>query len=202
VRKIQNLIFDLGNVLLKFNPGEYLAGLFEDPELVRRLHRAVFSSPEWYMLDRGVLTQEEAVARLTRQYPDLAPEIRLTFADGFSILKPIPSNVEVVRSLKKSGYRLYILSNFHRAAFEHVYGKYQWFSLFDGMVISYQHQALKPEPAIYQILLASYALLPEECVFIDDSLANLAAASEFGIRGIHYQSSDQLRLELNYILQE
>lgn len=74
MRKIQNLIFDLGNVLLKFNPGEYLAGLFEDPELVRRLHRAVFSSPEWYMLDRGVLTQEEAVARLTRQYPDLAPE--------------------------------------------------------------------------------------------------------------------------------
>jgi len=201
VRKIRNVIFDLGNVLLKFNPGEYLESLFDQPELVQRLHRAVFSSPEWYMLDRGVITQEQAVNRLIKQYPDLAAEITVTFADWFSILKPISSNVEVVRSLKKSGYRLYVLSNFHKAAFEYVYEKYEWFSLFDGLVISYQHQTLKPEPAIYQILLARYTLIPEECVFIDDSLANLAAASEFGIKGVHYQSPDQLRLELNFILQ-
>jgi len=186
---------------LKFNPGEYLESLFDQPELVQRLHRAVFSSPEWYMLDRGVITQEQAVNRLIKQYPDLAAEITVTFADWFSILKPISSNVEVVRSLKKSGYRLYVLSNFHKAAFEYVYEKYEWFSLFDGLVISYQHQTLKPEPAIYQILLARYTLIPEECVFIDDSLANLAAASEFGIKGVHYQSPDQLRLELNFILQ-
>ncbi|NLM41962.1 MAG: HAD family phosphatase [Firmicutes bacterium] len=201
MRKIRNVIFDLGNVLLKFNPGEYLESLFDQPELVQRLHRAVFSSPEWYMLDRGVITQEQAVNRLIKQYPDLAAEITVTFADWFSILKPISSNVEVVRSLKKSGYRLYVLSNFHKAAFEYVYEKYEWFSLFDGLVISYQHQTLKPEPAIYQILLARYTLIPEECVFIDDSLANLAAASEFGIKGVHYQSPDQLRLELNFILQ-
>lgn len=201
MRKIRNVIFDLGNVLLKFNPGEYLESLFDQPELVQRLHRAVFSSPEWCMLDRGVITQEQAVNRLIKQYPDLAAEITVTFADWFSILKPISSNVEVVRSLKKSGYRLYVLSNFHKAAFEYVYEKYEWFSLFDGLVISYQHQTLKPEPAIYQILLARYTLIPEECVFIDDSLANLAAASEFGIKGVHYQSPDQLRLELNFILQ-
>ena len=94
----------------------------------------------------------------------------------------------------------HVLSNFHKAAFEYVYSRYEWFSLFDGMIISYQHQTLKPEPAIYQILLATYSLIPEQCVFIDDSLANLAAASEFGIRGIHYETSEQLRLELNYIL--
>ncbi|MGI6693644.1 MAG: HAD family hydrolase [Limnochordia bacterium] len=200
MRKLQNVVFDLGNVLLMFNPGEYLAGLFDDAELAGRLQRAVFCSPEWYMLDRGVITQEEAVWRLTRQHPDLASGITQTFADWFSMLKPISANVEVVRSLKKSGYPLYVLSNFHKAAFEYVYGKYEWFNLFDGLIISYQHQTLKPEPAIYQTLLAVYALIPEDCVFIDDSLANLAAASEFGIKGIHYQSTDQLRLELNYIL--
>lgn len=201
VRKIRNVIFDLGNVLLKFDPGEYLLNLFDDAQLVDRLQRAVFSSPEWFMLDRGVITQERAVQRLIEQNPDLAEEITLTFEDWFSILKPIAPNVEVVRNLKKSGYNLYVLSNFHKAAFEYVYAKYEWFNLFDGLVVSYQHQVLKPEPAIYQILLAKYALIPEECVFIDDSLANLAAASEFGIRGIHHQSPEQLRLELNYLLQ-
>jgi len=200
VRRIHNVIFDLGNVLLKFNPGEYLASLFDDADLIAQVQRAVFCSPEWYMLDRGVISQEQAVNRLVKQYPQLAAEIQLTFADWFSILKPISPNVEVVRSLKESGYPLYILSNFHKAAFEYVSAKYGWLGLFDGGVISYQHQALKPEPAIYQILLARYALIPEECVFIDDSLANLAAASEFGIRGIHYQSPDQLRLELNFVL--
>lgn len=200
MRRIQNVIFDLGNVLVKFRPDEYLLSLFDDAELVDRLHRAVFSGPEWFMLDRGVITQEQAVERLIKQHPDLASEITLTIADWFNILKPISPNVEVVRSLKSSGYNLYVLSNFHKAAFEFICEKYDWFSLFDGLVISYQHQVLKPEPAIYQILLASCALIPEECVFIDDSLANLAGASEFGIKGIHYQSPDQLRLELNYIL--
>ncbi|HHT43728.1 MAG TPA: HAD family phosphatase [Firmicutes bacterium] len=200
MRKIRNVIFDLGNVLLKFNPDEYLTTLFDDAELITRVHKAVFTSPEWYMLDRGVITQDQAVRRLVRQYPDLGAAITLTFEHWMSMLKPFSANVEVVRSLKKTGYDLYVLSNFHKAAFEYVYSRYEWFSLFDGMIISYQHQTLKPEPAIYQILLATYSLIPEQCVFIDDSLANLAAASEFGIRGIHYETSEQLRLELNYIL--
>ena len=186
MRKIQNLIFDLGNVLLKFNPGEYLAGLFEDPELVRRLHRAVFSSPEWYMLDRGVLTQEEAVARLTRQYPDLAPEIRLTFADAFSILKPIPSNVEVVRSLKKSGYRLYILSNYSGDLFERTKEKMPFLPYMDGTLFSYTCHLTKPEPEIYQHLIQKFSLTPDRCVFLDDTKANVEAAEQAGIHGIHF----------------
>lgn len=202
VQKIKNVIFDLGNVLLKYNPEDYLSTLFSGEELVNRLHRVVFTSPEWFMLDRGVITQEQAVKRLVMQYPDLDQEIPLVFADWFSMLRPISSSVEVLRNLKRSGYKLYALSNFHHAAFEYVSKKYDWFNLFDGKVISYEHQALKPEPAIYQILLGSYHLIPEQCVFIDDSLANLAAASEFGIRGIHYQNSEQFKLELNYILKE
>lgn len=200
MRKIENIIFDLGNVLLKFNPMDYLANLFEEEGLVTRLHKVVFTSPEWFMLDRGVITQDQAEQRLIEQYPDLTAEIPLVFADWFSILKPIASSVEVLRNLKKTGYKLYALSNFHQAAFEHVYNKYDWFNLFDGLVISYEHQALKPEPAIYQILLNKYFLIPEQTLFIDDSLANLAGASRFAIRGIHYQTSEQLKLELNYIL--
>ncbi|NMB02148.1 MAG: HAD family phosphatase [Firmicutes bacterium] len=197
---MENIIFDLGNVLLKFNPVDYLATLFDEEELVTRLHKVVFTSPEWFMLDRGVIDQAEAERRLIDQNPDLATEIPAVFDDWFSLLKPISSSVEVLRNLKKTGYKLYALSNFHEAAFEYVVKKYEWFDLFDGMVISYEHQALKPEPAIYQILLGKYFLIPEKSVFIDDSLANLAGASRFGIKGIHYQTPEQLKLELNYIL--
>lgn len=200
--KIRNIIFDLGNVLLTWNPADYLATLFDDGELVTKLHKAVFLSPEWFMLDRGVISQEKAVERLIQQHPELAREIKATFADWFSLLKPISSNVELLRSVKEQGYKVYALSNFHKDAFDYVAKKYEWFSLFDGMIISADHQVMKPEPGIYQLLLTTYELIPEECVFIDDSLANLAAASEFGIKGIHCESPDQLKLELNYLLNE
>lgn len=200
MKPIQNVIFDLGNVLLDFQPQEYLETLFDDEDLVRQLHKAVFNSPEWFMLDRGVITQEQAIERLSNQYPHLAAEIQLVFADWFSILTPIASTVDVLRQLEQEGYGLYVISNFHAAAFDYVSSKYDWFSLFDGLIISCHIRALKPEPVIYRALLERYALVPEHSVFIDDSLANIEGARQLGIAGIHYRTVAEFRLELELLL--
>ncbi len=200
MRQIGNVVFDLGKVLLNFEPQEYLATLFNDEHLVGQLYKVVFGSPEWFMLDRGVITQEQAVERLSNQCPDLANEIQLVFAEWFSILTPIHSTVEVLRQLKRDGYKLYVISNFHEAAFSYVYRKYDWFSLFDGLVISYQIKALKPEPSIYRALLEKYDLVPEQSVFVDDSLANIEGARQLGMAGVHYQTAEEFRQELELIL--
>lgn len=200
MQKIRNVIFDIGNVLVRFEPMAYLLDWFDDGDLASSLHKIIFAGPEWIMLDRGVMTQDEAEAKLRKQFPEFAQEISLVFSDWFSILKPIGSSVDVLCRLKDAGYNIYALSNFHHAAFQHIFQRHDWFQLFDGMIISYEHKLIKPEPAIYQLLLSKYALLPERSLFIDDSLDNLVAASDFGIRGIHYQSAEQFKLELDYIL--
>lgn len=201
MKKIQNVIFDLGNVLLDYRPQEYLSSLFGDEELVARLYKAIFLSPEWLMLDRGVISQEEAVKRLVSQYPNVTHQVQATFADWFSMMTPIEASVEVLRNLKKTGYPLYVISNFHKAAFDYVSQKYDWFKLFDGMIISCDVRALKPEPKIYEALLEKYNLVPERSVFIDDALANVVGAQAFGIKGIHCQTTDQFKMELEVMLQ-
>ena len=108
--------------------------------------------------------------------------------------------MELIYDLKKKEYGLYALSNFHREAFAHVYKKYEWFQLFDGMIISYAVQALKPEPAIYEALLTGYDLEPERCLLIDDLLANIEGGRQLGIRGIQYQNHAQLIRDLEQIL--
>lgn len=200
LRRIRNVIFDLGNVLLDFKPWEYLETLFYDDDLVGQLHKAIFNSPEWFMLDRGVITQEQAIARLNSQHPHLAEGIQMAFADWFSILTPIASTVDVLRQLKQEGYGLYVISNFHEAAFDYVYNKYDWFSLFDGLIISCHVQALKPEPAIYQALFDKYGLIPEQSLFIDDSIANIEGGRQLGVAGIHYQTATEFEVELELIL--
>ena len=197
---MQNIIFDLGRVLLDFQPQAFLESLFGHTHLIGELKLAVFDSPEWTMLDRGVISQDQAAERLIHQHPELAEQIRIIFSRWFSILTPIESSVECLYDLKKQGYGLYVLSNFHREAFEHVYAKYEWFQLFDGMIISYAVQALKPEPAIYEALLTAYNLEPAHCLFIDDLSANIEGGRQLGIKGIQYQNHAQLLRDLEQIL--
>lgn len=179
---------------------EYLETLFHDSTLVATMQKAVFGSAEWAMLDRGVISQAQARERLTNQYPHLKEEIDVLFRGWMEILTPIPSTVEVLRQLKNDGYKLYVISNFHKAAFEKVYEKNDWFKLFDGLIISCDIKSLKPEPAIYQALLDQYKLVPGESVFIDDLAANVEGARQMGMEAIWYQNAAQFCQDLKAII--
>ncbi len=193
---IKNIVFDLGQVLINFQPEAYLQGLFPDHPQIDVLQKAVFGSPEWLMLDRGVIDQREAEIRLANQHPQFKQEIKAAFADWFNMLTPIEENVALLPDLKERGYGLYVISNFHAEAFAYIKERYAWFKVFDGMVISYEHQVLKPEPRIYSLLLESFQLVAAECLFIDDGPANVEGARRAGMEAILCHSPDQLHRDL------
>lgn len=194
---IKNIVFDLGNVLLEFKPVKYLKDRYSDPELVKNLNNIIFKSKEWIELDRGTISEEEAIELLSQRYPSYTGKIHQVFADWIDILKPMDDTIEILNELRKRNYGLYVLSNFHLKAFKRVFNKYSFFNRFDGLVISSKVNSIKPEPGIYEFLLARYQITPEKTVFIDDREENLETARRFNINTIHYIDPESLRQNLN-----
>ncbi|PNR96315.1 HAD family hydrolase [Petrotoga olearia] len=189
---MRNIVFDLGNVLFKFDPEEILDDLFKDPLIKRKLKEAVFTTIIWKELDRGTLSFEEAKKIFNEKNPDLKEEINILLKEWKNYLHPITENIEILPKLKENN-KLFILSNFHEDAFNYIREKYSFFDIFDGMVISYKEKLLKPEKEIYQLLLNRFNLKPEETIFVDDIVENIQAAEELGIKGILYKDPESLR---------
>ena len=196
---IKNIVFDLGRVLIKFEPKEYIEQ--NVPEEKREdFYNGIFGSTEWLMLDRGTLSYEDAKKIFKERVPGADKEIdRLFDADLFEILQPIEENVKLLPKLKEK-YNLYILSNFHQPAFEHIFKKYDFFKLFDGHTVSCYYYLLKPEKEIYDTLIDKFNLIPEETVFIDDTKVNIDACEKEGIRGIHLPDYTELKQKLEEFL--
>lgn len=192
----KNIIFDLGNVLLKFQPEEYLRTKIQEEQRVLEVHKELFQSEEWVMLDRGTITEEEARDILAQRSKENGALIRLAFENWYELLTPIEESVEVLQELKQAGYKVYFLSNFHLLAFEHVTQQYGFFDLFDGGIVSYKEKLVKPEAGIYSRILEEYRLKPEESVFIDDTPVNIEGARKAGIQTILLTDSIDLRERL------
>jgi epoxide hydrolase-like predicted phosphatase len=193
---IKNVIFDIGRVLLEFQPKQYLIKKFKDEDLAETLHSAVFGSSEWLDLDKGILTDEEAVEIFSKRHSTHKAHIKQIMEDWHTLLLPIEGTVKILESLKHKGYRIILLSNFHLRAFERVYAQYPFFKLADDMVISSRIKMLKPHKQIYEYMLSSLKLIPDECLFIDDTAANVKGAGELGINTIQFTSPEQLEKEL------
>lgn len=188
----KNIIFDLGNVLLSFYPKEYLKSKITEDK-IDDVYKAIFQSEEWVMLDRGTITEKDAINNIIERNITYRDDINLVFKDWYDILKPIEETVEVLQSLKENGYNIYYLSNFHDLAFREVTTKNKFFELFDGGVVSYAEKLIKPEEEIYKLLLKRYNLKPEETIFIDDTKVNVDGASKLGIKAIFLENPKALR---------
>jgi len=192
---IKNIIFDIGNVLLNFEPKVYVQSkIIEDK--VEEIYDSIFKSEEWPMLDRGTISEEEAKANIINRKIENEDFINSVFENWYDILTPIESSVEVLKKLKEKGYKVFYLSNFHLAAFEYVIKKYDFFELFDGGVVSYKENLIKPEKEIYEKVIHNYNINPSETVFIDDMQENVKVAMKQGIKGIVLENTKNLRDEL------
>ena len=168
----KNIIFDLGNVVLDYNPKVYLKNKLNDTKSEELVLDSIFKSKEWPMLDRGTITEEVAIKNIVSRNIESKDIIELAFENWYEMLTPLN-------------------------AFEIVTEKYEFFNLFEGGIVSFREQLLKPEKEIYNRLLERYGLIPEESIFIDDVLENVKGAGEEGIKGIQFKNINELRKELN-----
>lgn len=189
---IKNIIFDLGNVLIKYTPENFLEKNIKK-EKQEKFIETVFKSKEWLELDRGTLSYEDAIEKFAEIIPEERENLEKLFKNNImDCLVPIEENIQVLKKLKEKGYNLFVLSNFHRPAFEQIQNDWEFFNEFDGGVISCYCHFLKPNPRIYELLLAKYGLTPEETLFIDDTKVNVEGAEKIGITGIHLDLPEML----------
>lgn len=194
---IKTIVFDVGQVLLTFEVEEYVRDLFGAKEEREKFSQRIFRGEEWLLADRGKLNEKELLTKLIERYPYWKESIVEKVGSWEEIVKPIEESVEIVRELKKCEDRkLFILSNFPREAFTRAKEKYDFFALFDGIVVSYEEGLIKPERGMYLALLERYSLLAHETLFIDDRLVNIQGGREMGIEGILYEGPDRLRSAL------
>ncbi|MHA2398127.1 MAG: HAD family hydrolase [Promethearchaeota archaeon] len=196
---IKNIIFDLGNVLLNFKPVQFLERFITDEKRIKQFSSKILENKLWLDLDRGILSIESARKQYLANYPEEEQLINMFFSQWMEMLSPIPKNVDVLKELKKNNYKLYALSNFIMEAWNYVINRYTFFGLFDGIVLSFEINFLKPEKQIFDHLLEKYSLIPEKCVFIDDVDENISQARKMKMKGIHYSEITDLREELKRI---
>jgi putative hydrolase of the HAD superfamily len=198
--QIKNIVFDVGNVLISFQPGIFHIKQGVSRERTSVYLNDIYHSREWQLIDRGVLTVPGAVRSIAERSSLSSQEIAGIFNLLEEMLFPLEENGKLLKPLKKAGFRLYYLSNFSEAMFARVSGKNDFFTYFDGGIISASVKMLKPEPEIYHELVKKYNLIPSETLFIDDLLPNIEAAAKEGFLTIFLPDHAMLREELLSIL--
>jgi putative hydrolase of the HAD superfamily len=186
-----NLIFDLGGVVVRWDPAAIIASVFEDEELQAKVRDGVFAHPDWLELDRGTLDREDAIRRAAQRIGMAQAEIRRLLLAVPPSLTPIPETIELLYRLKARGYPLYCLSNMHIASIEHLEREQKFFEVFTGKVISCRLKLCKPEAAIYEEALKVNRLEAKDTVFIDDVDVNIKAAAKVGLHTIQFQNAAQ-----------
>jgi len=197
---INTIIFDLGNVLISYQPHDFHIQLGDSPEKTEAFLKNVYGGPEWQLIDKGVMSVEEAVQSIASRSSLSQQEIARIFDLRGQLLTPIHRNIKLLKSLKKGGLRLYFLSNFPVDMFAILVEKYDFFGQFDGGVYSAAVKVLKPDPEIFRILIRKYNLAPDECLFIDDLNQNIRAAESEGFMTLHLTSHDILEEELRSLI--
>jgi len=189
---IKTLIFDIGNVIITFNPEEFLQKILGDDKKGSDCFSLMVQSPEWQQLDKGLLTIEKAKNIFIQRDPSLKDEVELFFKQWLDMFHPIEPTIKLLDTLREKGYKLYILSNFIRESFEALSPKMTFLQKFDGVVASYSIGMAKPDRDIYEHVLEKFSLNANECVFIDDMQVNVDGAESVGISTILFESTDQL----------
>lgn len=195
---IRNIVFDMGQVLIRWRPEEILEHFDLTGQEKTMLLQELFWSPEWTQQDRGILTEGEMIERVSARLPESIHAAVEEVIKAWHVwhLTPMPGMAELVRRLKAQGYGIYLLSNAStalRGYFPRIPGS----ECFDGLMVSAEEKLLKPQHEIYERLYERFDLVPEQCVFIDDSPANIEGAMLTGMQGIVFRGdTERLRREL------
>ncbi|MBQ8814045.1 MAG: HAD family phosphatase [Lachnospiraceae bacterium] len=193
---IRHIIFDIGNVLVAFQWEKRFKSFCSSPEELERLAKATVLSDMWKEYDRGVLSEDELMDGFIRNDPELESVIRTCLSSYSGMLRTYDYTISWIKELKQNGYNVYYLSNMPAVAVRDCADDLEFIRKTDGGILSYSERMVKPDPAIYYLLMERYGLRPEECVFLDDSEKNIKTACALGMQGILFQNKEQACEEL------
>ncbi|TVP90695.1 HAD family hydrolase [Alkalibacterium sp.] len=180
---IQSIVFDMGNVLIRYNPETFINNYTLDSAEQKELLDAIFYAGEWQEYDKGTLTNNELIDRVLLKLPDnLHETARTILSDWYTGMTPISEMESIISQLNQNGYNLYLLSNvsqdFHQ--FKHIIPGLNYF---EGIFLSSDWKLIKPDPEIYKLFFAEFNLNPEDCFFVDDLPQNIRSAEKLGMKG-------------------
>jgi 2-haloacid dehalogenase len=194
------VIFDLGGVLLDWNPRHLYRRLFAGDEAAMEHFLATVCNSAWNRMQDAGRPVAEACAVLTAVHPDKAELIEAYYARHLDMIAgPIEGTVAILAELRERGIKLYFLSNYSAETYRLAVSRFEFLSWFTDGIVSGEHGVIKPDPAIYRLAIERFAIDPARAIFIDDMAINAAAARALGIHGIHFTSPDVLRAELAHL---
>lgn len=199
--KIDTIIFDLGGVLVDWNPVYLYRKVFNGDEEKMNWFLQNVCTMDWNMEQDGGRTIAEGNAIKIAEFPEYEDLINLYYGKWTQMLSgPITENVELFKKLKKSGnYKIYALTNWSNEKWDIAVEIFPFFRDFDGVVVSGKEKIRKPSPEIYNLILNRYQINPEKAIFIDDNIDNIVAAKTFKIQGVHFKSDSSLKKELELL---
>jgi 2-haloacid dehalogenase len=195
---ITTIVFDLGGVLLDWNPEYVYRDVFDEDQDKMDWFLNNICSSEWNVQQDAGRSLQKGTDQLVKKYPQYEDWIRIFYNRWEEMLAgTIPDTVDLLNKLKRDNkYRLLALTNWSAETFPIALDKYEFLKIFEGIVVSGDEQTAKPFPKIYEILIERFQLSPENCVFIDDNFDNILVAKKLGFYGIHFKTPAQLKEEL------
>ena len=194
---ISAIVFDLGGVLMDWDPRHLYRKLFGGDEAAMEEFLATVCTAEWIRQQDMGLPVADAVAQLARRFPDHAPLIEAYDKRWQEILAgPIEDSVSVLADLRQRGVPLYGLTNLPDEKFPALMERLNFLDWFEAVVVSGAVGVAKPDLEIYIHLLKTYHLVPESTLFVDDVAANVEGAKALGLAAIHFVSPAKLRSDL------
>ena len=196
---VKNVVFDIGNVMVKWSPAEIIRKTFGEDADVEYYLKAIFQHTLWYALNKGEMTEEEAKEQY-RQALNLSHEeadrLFYNIKDSQDLLD---GSVELLERLHEAGYPLYALTDNVKEIVTYLKSRYDFWKYFQGVVVSAEVNCLKPDPEIYYHLLESNGIKANETIFFDDMPANVQGAQEVGLEAIQFQNAAKCASDLQGI---
>jgi 2-haloacid dehalogenase len=198
--KIDAIIFDLGGVLIDWNPSYVFDKMFDEEEKKKHFFENICTS-DWNEKQDAGRSLRQATEELVLKHPEWKDYIEAYYGRWEEMLGgPIYDTVEIFRQLKQTGkYKIYALTNWSAELFPIALERYEFLHWFDGRVVSGEEKMRKPFPEFYQLILSRFHLKPQQTLFIDDNVRNAKAAENIGIKTIIFSSPSQLKNELTQI---
>ena len=198
---INTIIFDIGNVLMRFDYLPYVRDLLKDEHVRDKVNGAIWRSGYWNELDKGEDT-DRILSLMMAAEPQYAEQIRFTFENVGKCMHKAEYAIPWIKELKDQGYRVLYLSNYSEHTMQANPDVLDFLPFMDGGVFSCHVHLVKPDKRIFQKICDDYSLVPEECVFIDDNYENICAAQEFGLNSVHFTDYSEAKKKVSeYLLQ-